>query len=93
MEKNNSTTMMGFGHNTHIRNVPTYKEKWATIYGVYKRIWDHMGVTCQNEDFWNMCATITLTSNLPRLFNNRKFKMIYSFMIEGPSLNHHIPMI
>jgi hypothetical protein len=84
MEKNNPTTMMGFGHNTHIRNVPTYKQKWTTIYGVYKRIWDHTGVTCQNEDFWNMCAANILTSNLPKLFNKSIFKMIDSFMNRRP---------
>ncbi len=84
MEKKNLTTMMGFGHNTLIRNVPTYKEKWATIYGVYKRIWDHTGVMCQNEDFWNMCATNILASNLLKLFNKSIFKMIDSFMNRRP---------
>jgi hypothetical protein len=78
------TTMMRFGHNTHMKNVPTYKEKWATIYRDYKRIWDYMGVTCQNEDFWNMCATNRLASNLPRLFNKSIFKMIHSFMSRRP---------
>lgn len=76
--------MMGFGHNTHMRNVPTCKEKWATIYGDYKRIWDYMGVTCQNEFFWNMCAANRLASNLPRLFNKSIFKMIDSFMSKRP---------
>jgi hypothetical protein len=35
--------MMGFGNNTHVRNGSTCKEKWATIYGDYKRIQDYMG--------------------------------------------------
>jgi len=74
--KKKITTMMGFGHNTPIRDVLTYKEKWATIYGVYKRIWDHTGVMCQNEDFWNMCAANILASNLLKLFNKSIFKMI-----------------
>jgi hypothetical protein len=55
MEKKNPTTMMGFGHNTPTRNVPTYKEKWATIYGVYKRIWDHTG-SCVKMKIFGACV-------------------------------------
>ncbi len=75
---------MGFGHKTHMGNIPTCKEKWTTVYGVYKRIPDQMVATCQNEIFWNMCATNRLTSNLPRLFNKSIFKMIDSFMNRRP---------
>jgi hypothetical protein len=74
-------SMMGFGHNTHVRNGSTYKEKWATImYGDYKRIRDYMGVTSQNEHFWNMFITNKLASNLFRLFNKSVFEMINLLM-------------
>jgi hypothetical protein len=73
-------SMMGFGHNTHVKNGSTCKEKWATIYGDYKRIQDYMGVTSQNEHFWNMFATNKLASNLLKLFNKSVFEMINLLM-------------
>jgi hypothetical protein len=38
MEEATRKAMMGIGHNTHMRNGLAYKEKWATMYGDYKRI-------------------------------------------------------
>jgi hypothetical protein len=31
--KNTIVDVMGFNQNTHIRNTPTYKEKWVIIFG------------------------------------------------------------
>jgi hypothetical protein len=75
-----SASMMGFRHNTHVRNGSTCKEKWATIYGDYKRIQDYMGVTSQYERFWNMFATNGLASNLLRLFNKSVLEIINLLM-------------
>jgi hypothetical protein len=41
MEKNLYMLVIAFGHNAHIRNEPTWKEKWTTIYSNYKQIQDY----------------------------------------------------
>jgi hypothetical protein len=46
--------MMGCGHNAHVRNGPTCKEKWTTRYSDYKRIWDYMVGMGHNEKFLDM---------------------------------------
>jgi hypothetical protein len=38
----------------HMKNVPTYKDKWGAILDNSKNIFDHMSKTRQNEDYWAM---------------------------------------
>jgi hypothetical protein len=33
--KNTIIVMIGFNQNTHMRNKPTYKEKWVIIFGIF----------------------------------------------------------
>jgi hypothetical protein len=70
--------------NTNVKNGLACKEKWATIYGDYKRIQDYMGVMRQNDHFWSMFATNKLAYLSPVLFNKNIFKIIDSFMSNQP---------
>ncbi len=42
---------MQFGCSQHMRNGLTCKDKWGTIVGKFKKIFDHMSVIGQNEDY------------------------------------------
>ncbi len=59
-----STFMIVFGQITHMKNKPTYKEKWATIYGDCKKNWDYMVGACHNEDYWNTTVEERVSWNL-----------------------------
>jgi len=49
-----ATLMMGCGHNAHVKNGPTCKEKWRTLYNDYKQIWDYMVRMGHKEKFLDM---------------------------------------
>jgi hypothetical protein len=41
-------------HYHHLRNRPTYKDKWGYLYGDYKKIHDYQSVIGHNEKYWDM---------------------------------------
>jgi hypothetical protein len=63
-----TTLMMGCGHNAHVRNGPTCKEKWTTLYNDYKQIWDYMVRMGCNEKFLYVCIANKISMNLPMMF-------------------------
>jgi mannose/fructose/N-acetylgalactosamine-specific phosphotransferase system component IIB len=38
-------------HFHHHCNKPTYKDKWGSLYGDYKKIHDYQNVTCHNAEY------------------------------------------
>ncbi len=56
------------------------KGKWATMYGDYKRIWDYVVGTCQNDEYWNILPPNKVPLNLLKFSNKMIYKMIDAFM-------------
>jgi hypothetical protein len=76
--------MMGSSQNTYMKNRPTYKKKWATIFGDYKKIQDYMVGTSHKEEFWNNPLPNRTTFNLQRFFYKVIYEMIDAFMNSWP---------
>jgi hypothetical protein len=75
---------MGSSQNTRMKNGPTYKKKWATIFGEYKKIQDYMVGTSHKEEFWNILPANRMALNLQRLFHKVIYEMIDAFMNSWP---------
>jgi hypothetical protein len=49
-----STTIMKVGCSSHVLNDPTCKDKWTMISSNFKKIFNFMIGTGQNQDYWAM---------------------------------------
>jgi hypothetical protein len=76
--------MMGSSQYTCMKNRPTYKEKWGTIFGDYKKMQDYMVGTSHKEEFWNIHLANRTTLNLQRLIYKVIYEMIDAFMSSWP---------
>ncbi len=52
--KHISKVIMANFHSHHHCNRLTYKDKWGSFYGDYKKIHDYQNVTCHNVEYQNM---------------------------------------
>ncbi len=71
---------MASSQSANIRNGPTCKETWTTIYNDYKQIRDYTIGVGHNEKFWNMSITNRVNTNLSKVFRKNIYEMINSFM-------------
>jgi len=74
-------------HFHHHRNKPTYKDKWGSLYGDYKKIHDYQNVTCHNEEYWDMSTKDKVSHGLLTNFSKVFFELIDIFMNNRPCFN------
>ncbi len=86
-----ATLMMGCGHNAHVKNGPTCKEKWTTLYNDYKWIWDYMVEMGRKEKFLDMFV-LQIKSPWTCLVCSIGASTRWSMPSwkQGPYFNHHI---
>jgi hypothetical protein len=46
-----SEFVMDVGHSIHLRNGPACKNKWGSLFGDFKKIYDYMASTGNNQDY------------------------------------------
>ncbi len=68
--KHISKVIMANFHYHHHCNGPTYKDKWGSFYGDYKKIHEYQNVTCHNEEYQNMSVKNKVSQGLSKNFNN-----------------------
>jgi hypothetical protein len=71
----------------HHRNGPTYKDKWGSLYGNYKKIHDFQSVTCHNEEYWDMSTKYKVSQGLLKFFSKMFIEFINIFMYSRPCFN------
>jgi hypothetical protein len=82
-----SKVVMANSHFHHHYNGPTYKNKWVSLYGDYKKIHEFQSVTCHNEKYWDMFAKYRVSQGLPIFFSIMFFGFINIFMNSIPCFN------
>jgi hypothetical protein len=76
--------VMASSYNAHVKNRPTCKEKWTTLYIDYKWIQNYIVGMGHNDFFWNMSSTDKVSMNLFRMSNRSIYEMIDAFMKTRP---------
>ncbi len=79
-----STTIMKVGCSSHVPNDPTCKEKWSMISSNFKKIFDFMMGTRQNQNYWAMNAQEKNKVQLPHDFRKGVYEMINEFLSKLP---------
>jgi hypothetical protein len=76
--------MMGCGHNAHVKNGPTCKEKWTTLYSDLSEF----GTTWSRWDTMKVIGYVYIANrismNLLRMFSRNIHEMINAFMKTRP---------
>lgn len=67
---------MNVGSFQHLWNGPTYKDKWKSISGELKIVFDHMLGTIHNENDWTLNIQDKVPLHLPHNFGHRMYDMI-----------------
>jgi len=75
---------MASSYSAHVKNRPTCKEKWTTLYIDYKWIQNYIVGMGHNDFFWNMSITDKVSMNLFRMSNRSIYEMIDAFMKTRP---------
>ena len=69
------------------RGFTAYKEKWATMYGDYKKLKDYKLATSHNEDYFKMTSKRRKELTLPANFVSFHFNEMDKFLSQRPILN------
>ncbi len=79
-----STTMMKVGCSSHVPNDPACKDKWSMISSNFKKIFDLMTGTRQNQDYWAMNAQEKNKVQLSCNFKRGMYEMINELLYKQP---------
>jgi hypothetical protein len=88
--KHISKVVMANFHFHHHHNRPTYKDKWGSFYGDYKKTHDYQNVTCHNEKYWNMSIKNKVSQGLSKNFNKVFLSSLTSSWIVDLASTPHI---
>jgi hypothetical protein len=66
--KKMSKYVMSLGSTIHLKNGPMCKDKWCSIFGDSKKIYNYMASTRHNEKYWAMNIANKTSFNLSRTF-------------------------
>jgi hypothetical protein len=69
-----SAVIMKVGCSKHVNNGPTSKDKWNMISSNFKKIFNFMVGTKQNQDYWAMSAQKKNNVQLPYNFERSIFQ-------------------
>lgn len=76
-----SAVIMNVGCSKHVKNGPTCKDKWSTISSNFKKLFNFMVSTGQNQDYWAMSAQKKNNVQLPCNFERGIFVTIGVLLI------------
>jgi hypothetical protein len=71
----------------HMRNGLTYKDKWGSIFGKFKKIFDHISRTNQNENHCVMSLRDKISHHSPWHFSKIHYNLMLEFMGKRPMFN------
>ncbi len=64
----------------HMQNDLAYKDKWESILGNFKWIFDYMSRIGHDEDYWTLSFQEKTSFHLPHQFGRETYELIWGFM-------------
>jgi hypothetical protein len=75
------------GCSVYPRGAAACRDKWQTVLGDYKKIFDYKGRTRSNKDYFKMASKCRKELGLPPNFYNLQYLDMECFLSQHPCLN------
>jgi len=79
--------VMSASFSQYLRNGLAYKNKWGSILGDFKKLFNYMLGIGHNEDYWALSSQEKALHHLPHHFGCDMYEMIHDFMGNRPIFN------
>ncbi len=76
--------VMNIDLSLHMRKCLAYKDKWGSIFGEFKKIFDHISRMNQNENHCVMSLKDKISHHLPQFFSKIHYDLMLEFMGKRP---------
>ena len=79
--------MAKIGCSVYPRGIGACRNKWQTLFGEYKKIFDYKGRTGNNEEYFRMASKRKKELRLPANFCSSQYWNMERFLSQRPCLN------